>query len=209
MGARLSDIADVRHGGAEEVSLPRPQVDLLEGVARGEPSASATLYDALCPLVVRTLKRILRDPGADYDDLVQTTFERIVRTLVEKGASSVSNVPAWGAAIAAHVALDALRVKIRERKLFLHDATHEASSSEVGPSLERQLEARRKLLWVQEALARMNADQARTLVLHDVLGHDLVETASLTGVTVAAAQKRLWRARQDLLNRSERRREKP
>jgi len=210
MGARLSDIADVLHGGTEEVSLPRPQADVLQGVARGDPSASATLYDALCPVVVRTLERILRDPGADYDDLVQTTFERIVRTLVEKGASSVSNVPAWAAAIAAHVALDALRVKIRERKLFLHDdATHEASSSAVGPSLERQLEARRKLLWVQEALARMNPDQARTLVLHDVLGHDLVETASITGVTVAAAQKRLWRARRDLLNRAERRGEKP
>src|SRR5690349_24560427 len=105
MGARLSDIAGVLSGDADEVSTPRAGVELLHGVARGDPAASAALYDALCPVVVRTLEKILHDPRADYDDLVQTTFERIVRTIVQKGAASVSNVSAWGAAIAAHVGL--------------------------------------------------------------------------------------------------------
>jgi RNA polymerase sigma-70 factor (ECF subfamily) len=134
---------------------------------------------------------------------VQTTFERIVRTLVQKGAASVSNLAAWASAIAAHVALDALRVKIRERKLFDSGRATDAALAS-GPSLEKQIEARRKLLWVQEALARMNPEHARTLLLHDVLGHDLVETASMTGVSVAAAQKRLWRGRNELLKRAKR-----
>src|SRR5262249_28995551 len=124
--------------------------------------------------------------------------------LASEGAASVSNLAAWGAGVAAHVTLDALRVKIRERKLFRQDEAtrHAVVQSAIAPSLERQLEARRKLEWLQGALARMNADQAHTLLLHDGLGHDLAETAAITGVSVAAAQKRLSRARQDLLRRA-------
>ena len=204
----MSDIADALPGDGRVVPQSRSHADILRGVEAGEPWANAALYEALCPVVVRTLQKILRDPAADYDDLVQTTFERIVRTLVQKGAMSVSNLAAWGGAVATHVALDALRVKIRERRLFRRedDATRsEAQHSVVGPSLERQLDARRRLAWVQEALARMNPEQARTLVLHDVLGHDLAETASITEVSVAAAQKRLSRARQELVRRAKRR----
>jgi RNA polymerase sigma-70 factor (ECF subfamily) len=204
MGARLSDIADALPQRAAEDSDPRTHADILRGVAARDPRAHAALYDALSPIVVRTLQKILRDPGADYDDLVQTTFERIVRKLAKEGTSSVSHLAAWGAGVAAHVALDALRVRIRERRIFHRDdASRPAvADSAVAPSLERQLEARRRLEWVQGALARMNEHQAHTLLLHDVLGHDLAETAEITGVSVAAAQKRLSRARQDLLRRA-------
>jgi RNA polymerase sigma-70 factor (ECF subfamily) len=204
MGARLSDIAGALPARAAEDPHPRSYTDILRGVAEGDPRAHGALYDALSPIVVRTLQKVLRDPAADYDDLVQTTFERIVRQLGKEGTSSVTHLAAWGAGVAAHVALDALRARIRERKLFQpdDDARQAVLQSAVAPSLERQLEARRKLAWVQGALARMNADQAHTLLLHDVLGHDLAETAAITGVTVAAAQKRLSRARQDLLRRT-------
>jgi RNA polymerase sigma-70 factor (ECF subfamily) len=202
MGARLSDIVDALPAGVEDRSPPA-HAEILRGVAAGDPSAHAALYDALSPVIVRTLQKILRDPSADYEDLVQTTFERIVRTFLERGSASVSHLGAWGAGIAAHVALDALRVKVRERKLFLRRASKDSRVEwVVAPSLERQLEARRKLAWVQGVLARMNADHAQTLLLHDVLGHDLAETASITGVSLAAAQKRLSRARQELLRRA-------
>jgi RNA polymerase sigma-70 factor (ECF subfamily) len=204
MGARVSDIADALPVSTAEEPHPRSHSDILRGIGEKDPRAHAALFDALSPVVVRTLQKILRDPSADYDDLVQTTFERIVRKLASEGAASVSHLAGWGAGVAAHVALDALRVKIRERRLFRRDeATHRAVvESAIAPSPERQLDARRKLEWVQGALARMNADQAQTLLLHDVLGHDLAETANITGVTVAAAQKRLSRARQELVRRA-------
>jgi len=207
MRARLSQSADVLTTAAVRDAQPRTQAEILEGVARGQRWANAALYDALKPVVVRVLQKILRDPAADYEDLVQTTFERIVRTLLQKGVTSISNLAGWAGAIAAHVALDALRVRIRERKLFSRDeqTRHRADDSVIGPNLELRLEARRQLLWVQEALARMNPDQAETLLLHDVLGHDLVEAAGITGVGVAAAQKRLSRAREELLRRAKRR----
>jgi len=205
MRARVSEGAPLLAGEAE-IAPSRSHAEILRGVIRGERWANAALYDALFPLVIRTLQKILRDPAADYDDLVQTTFERIVRTLPHDRATPVSSLSGWAGAITAHVALDALRVKIRERRLFPGEhASRNGSGSAAVPSLERQLEARHELVWVQGALARMNPEQAQTLLLHDVLGHDLVETANATGVTVAAAQKRLSRARQDLLRRAKRR----
>jgi DNA-directed RNA polymerase specialized sigma24 family protein len=48
----------------------------------------------------------------------------------------------------------------------------------------------------------MNADQAQTMVLHDVLGYGLVEVAAIMGVTVAAAQRRLSRGHQELVRRA-------
>jgi RNA polymerase sigma-70 factor (ECF subfamily) len=176
---------------------------MLAGVLAGERWAHAALYDLLYPVVARTLQKVLRDTSGDYEDLVQISFERIVRTLTGERRVQVANLSGWAGAIAAHVALDALRGRTRERRLF-------ERSSDVAPriesvptvNLERQLEARQKLEWLQDTLARMNADQAQTLLLHDVLGHGLAEIASIMGVTVAAAQRRLSRGHQELVRRA-------
>ena len=187
---------------------PRSTEEILRGVAGGQAWAHITLYEVLLPPVVGALQRILRDPSRDYEDLVQATFERIVRILVLDKRPPAENLSGWAAAIAAHVALDALRAKIRERKVFARDVAERAdgdpAGAVAGPDVEERLEARRQLLLVQGHLARMKPDRAQTLLLHDVLGHDLAETAAITGVSVAAAQKRLWRARQELVQRAKR-----
>jgi RNA polymerase sigma-70 factor, ECF subfamily len=189
----------------ESGPIPLSQDAMLAGVAAGERWAHAALYDQLYPVVARTLEKILRDSSGDYEDLVQVSFERIVRALIGERRPTVVNLSAWASSIAAHVALDALRGRSRERRLFDRGS---ASSSPVervaAPSLERQLEARQKLEWLQHTLGRMNADQARTVLLHDVLGHGLGEIASLMGVTVAAAQRRLSRGHQELLRQAAR-----
>jgi RNA polymerase sigma-70 factor (ECF subfamily) len=196
----------LRRSAPPEAPFPS-QAEIVQGVIAGQRWAHLALYDRLLPAVLGTLKKILRDRAADHDDLVQTTFERVVRTLVQKDAPPVFNLVGWAAAIAAHVALDELRARMRERKLFAFDddSRRRAEDSALGASLERKLDARNRLAWVQEALARMKPDRAETLLLHDVLGHDLAETAALTGVSIAAAQKRLVRARQELLRRAEQR----
>jgi len=183
---------------------------LVRGVVAGERWANVALYDRLLPAVLGTLQRILREPSGEYEDLVQTTFERIVRVLVGQRGTPPSHLAGWAAAIAAHVALDALRMRIRERKVFFRDRSSRESSDALAeaataPNVEARLEARRQLVSVQELLARMNPDQAQTLLLHDALGHDLQEIAEITGVSAAAAQKRLSRARQELLRRAKRR----
>lgn len=176
---------------------------MLTGVIAGERSAHAALYDLLFPVVARTLQKILRNNSGDYEDLVQVSFERIVRTITGAQRVQVRNLSAWAGSIAAHVALDALRSRTRESRLFERKSTGPSHADSVpAPSLERQLEARRKLEWLHDALSRMNAAQAQTLLLHDVLGHGLSEIASIMGVTLAAAQRRLSRGRQELLRRA-------
>jgi RNA polymerase sigma-70 factor (ECF subfamily) len=182
---------------------PASQAALLSGVVAGERWAHEALYDLLYPAVARTLHKILRDPSRDYEDLVQTTFERIVRTLQSERGAQIGNLSGWAGAIAAHVALDALRSRMRERRLFQRESDERAGPESLpAPSLERQLEARKQLEWLQKTLARMNRDQAQTVLLHDVLGHGLNEVAAMTGVTVAAAQRRLSRGHQELLRRA-------
>ena len=178
---------------------------MLRGAVAGEPWAYAALYDALYPIVARALQKILHQ-SPDYEDLVQTSFELIVRTLQKPRAREIENLAAWSSAIAARVALDSLRARIRERRVFDRDAdASESVSAVAGPRLERALDARRELEWLQGSLAAMNSDQAEAVLLHDVLGHDLWEVASLTEVSPAAAQKRLSRGHLELKRRAEKR----
>ena len=178
------------------------QAEILRGAVAGEPWAYPALYDALYPFVARALQKILHQTP-DYDDLVQTSFELIVRTLQEPRARQIENLAAWASAIASRVALDSLRARMRERRLFDRD-TNSVRAVEVvaAPRLERQLDVRAQLARLQAALAAMNPDQAEAILLHDVLGHDLWEVARLTHVSPAAAQKRLSRGHAELRRRS-------
>jgi len=179
------------------------QAEIVAGVVGGQRWAHEALYDMLLPVVARTLQRVLHETSSDYEDLVQTSFERIVRTLMGDRSARVVSLEAWAGSIAAHVALDALRAKIRERRLFDRDDASGATEMVVNPNMDRQLDARRQLVWLQRTLTRMKADQAETIILHDVLGHDLAEIALMTGASEAAAQRRLSRGHQELLRRAQ------
>jgi RNA polymerase sigma-70 factor (ECF subfamily) len=198
-------VANMTGEAAEPPESGVTQSEVLRAATAGEPWAYAALYDALRPFVAAALQKILhRTP--DYDDLVQTTFEAIVRSLRRSRPRPIENLGAWSSAIAARVALSALRVKVRERRIFRHD---EESANEVqnapSPELERQLDIRRELRWLQDALAAMRPEQAEAILLHDVLGYELVEVARNMDVSVAAAQKRLSRGHIELRRRAERR----
>jgi RNA polymerase sigma-70 factor (ECF subfamily) len=153
--------------------------------------------------VARSLQRVLHDATPDYEDLVQTTFERIMSTLLEQRTPEIVNLTAWASGVAAHVALDAIRKRVRERKLFRADRPDQPGALELAraPNAEHGIEARHQLAIVRSVLSSMKADLAETVVLHDMVGHDLRETAAATGVSVAAAQSRLVRGRKELLRR--------
>jgi len=190
--------------------------EIVLGLTRGEPRAAEQLYDRVHLHVQASLRRILRSTGPDYEDLVQASFERILKTLTERALKSPYNLPGWASAVATHVALDALRRRVREQRLFARlslgplsgDAEHDvqrAPAREQGPSSdpERSLAARADLLRLQTILGAMNPKHTDVLVLHDVLGHELTAIADLTGLSVAAAQSRLVRGRKELLRRAQ------
>ena len=204
-GDRSPLTAEVYPGARQTEALN--EGELLRAVRAGDRRGAVALYDLLYPSVARSLQRVLHRAGSDYDDLVQITFERIIRSLAEPKGESVINLCAWASGVATHVALDALRSRIRERSMFLADDPTDGHSSfepAGSASAERDLDARRQLQVVQEVLGRMKDTFATTVVLHDMLGHDLAETAALTHVSVAAAQSRLVRGRKQLLRRVER-----
>ena len=95
-------------------------------------------------------------------------------------------------------------MRIRERAIFDRDAETDAEAVQ-APQLERQLDMRSELAWLQATLARMRPEHAEAIVLHDVLGYDIPEVAKLTHATVSAARKRLSRAHLALKKRAARR----
>ena len=209
-----------RVGHFPQLSQPVPVSDeeIVLGLTRGDARAAEQLYDRVHLHVQASLRRILRSTGPDYEDLVQASFERILKTLTERALKSPYNLPGWASAVATHVALDALRRRVREQRLFTRfaagsalaehpeEATRgSARDSGQGPASdpERALHARADLVRLQMILGAMNPKHADVLVLHDVLGHELTAISELTGLSVAAAQSRLVRGRKELLRRAE------
>lgn len=184
------------------VVSPYTDDDILAGLARGEEWAAEALYDRVHAHVERTLRRLLRFHASELDDLMQATFERIIRFLGERTLLPGSNLGAWSSAVAANVGLDFLRRHGSERRLFaqLGGGIDAVRATDASP--ERHADARVSVARLQGLLVRMRPKHAETLVLHDILGHDLAEIAKLTGATVAATQSRLVRGRKELLRRA-------
>jgi RNA polymerase sigma-70 factor (ECF subfamily) len=179
--------------------------DILRGLRAGEPAAAERLYERVHLSVRASLRRIVRAQAVDVDDLMQMTFERMLVTLGRRSLKAPYNLPAWASAVAAHVALDALRRMGRERRIFEADA--EVSIAPGRPDdadPERRTAARAEIERLQSLLASLRPKYAEAVVLHDVLGHDLAAIAELTGISVAAAQSRLSRGRRELLQKAER-----
>lgn len=202
---RAKRLVALEGGGNPKAELPQfSDQQIIDGLATGQTWAAGVFYDRVSVVVERTLRRILQSSDADYEDLQQITLERVVQSLVERRFSGACSLTTWASAIAGHVGVDALRSRVRERKVFRddHDATAQVPHRFDSGTLERRLEARSDIAQLQHILATMKPEHAETLVLHDALGHELSEIAVLTGVSVAAAQSRLIRGRKELLRRA-------
>ena len=174
--------------------------ELLRALRDGDTRAALALYQHLRPAIDRALRRVLHGRHRDFDDLVQSTFERILRGVAQERFEGRSTLRTWASAIAAHVALDALRSGGREAKRMQSEVP--VAELETGQRVEVRMEARAELGRVHDILSRMNPDLAETLLLHDVLGHPLDEVAEMKGAGLSATQSRLRRARQELKRRA-------
>ena len=174
--------------------------ELVKAVRNGEASAAGALYDRLRPVIDFALRRVLRGRTEVFEDLVQDTFEQVLRALAADRFEGRSSLTTWAAAIAGHVALDRLRRGFREERVLV-PAQGDTVGAVLGPGAERRLEARSEVRRLQGVLARMKPELAETLLLHEVLGHELAEVAEIMGVTQSACQSRLFRGRKELLRR--------
>lgn len=200
----LKHLRALEGGATADADSPRSDEAIVEGLLAGRDWAAGELYDRLQPVVDRALRRVLQSSAEDHDDLVQVVFERIVRTLMQRKFAGACSLPTWATAIAAHVGIDALRARVRERAVVWEDRARgdEQAARVSSGNLERQLEARAEIAELHAILGSMDPAQAETVLLHDVHGHELSEIALIMGVSVAAAQSRLVRGRKDLLRRA-------
>ena len=176
--------------------------ELVLAIQRGDKKVGKLLYSRLIRVIDATLSRVLGPGQPDHDDWVQAAFEEVVRTIHKGQFKGRCRLTSWAASIACHIGLNAIRSRKTERGIF------DRSEDVDGPNLphaprhpERALEARDELRQLRVALASLSPGRAEAVLLHDALGYDLAEVASLTSSTEAAVQSRLVRGRRDLQER--------
>jgi len=188
--------------GRSEVSAPTPtDEELIEAVQRGDHRVAGLLYDRLIGVVDHTLFRVFGRREVDHDDLVQSVFEQIIVTLSRRSYARACSLKTWAASIASHVGFNALRSRKRERRVLDRDATIDNAVVPARVDTEGLASARVELDRVRRHLVGMRPEQAQTVFLHDVLGHELAEISLMMRVSVAAAQSRLVRGRRELYRR--------
>lgn len=199
--------AGSERAAAGEIAPAEPGVEaerhLVARVLAGDREGAVALYRQLLPVVDRTLRRVLGRREADHDDLVQQSFEQIIRTLRERRFTHACPLTAWATTLTARVALTELRRRYRARRHLAElaaeadvDATTARSYAESAALSERVAEVRREL-------GQLDPGRAWVVVLHDLEGHRLADVAVMLGISLTAAQSRLLRGRQELVRRCE------
>lgn len=135
--------------------------------------------------------------AADADDLLQETLMRIARALpCFEGRSSVKN---WAFRIATNMAIDFLR---KTRKADFCEFEESETESEVNEEDLLILDEMNSC--VRAVIDGMPPDNRAALILFNLQGRSVAETAQILGISVASAKVRIHRAKarlKEALNR--------
>jgi RNA polymerase sigma factor (sigma-70 family) len=153
------------------------------------------------------LRRLIGTQDPEYEDLMQSSMENVLTTIDRGNFRGDCPTGGWAAVIARNVAIDAIRVRTRERQLFAHEETDLAQADvvhQMGIGAERGPEhltgVQERLRRVKSALMGLCPHKANVVFLHDILGHELDEVARILAISVAAAQSRLVRGRRLIID---------
>jgi RNA polymerase sigma-70 factor (ECF subfamily) len=174
--------------------------EICRALVAGDARAAEAIYDRIAGVVDAVLFRLL-GADAEREDLAQQTIERVITTIISGRFARECSLRSWSTLLAQHAAVDALRARSRERRLFDRGTPRQALELVAANTQtpEHLAATRRRVDLLQKGLAAVTKERSEAVVLHDVLGHDLAEIARMTGVSVAAAQSRLVRGRRDVL----------
>jgi RNA polymerase sigma-70 factor (ECF subfamily) len=124
----------------------------------------------------------------DADDVTQDTFVRAWRALPAfRGDSSART---WLLAIARRACADAIRSRVRRRRLAERAASASPERQGVDPTGVHDVDA---------LVAGLDRDQRDAFVLTQVVGCSYAEAASICGVPVGTIRSRVARAREQLV----------
>lgn len=146
---------------------------------------------------LKGLKRFclsLTGSGADADDLLQCTVER----LLERGIPDDAHTARWAYRVCKNLWIDELRSReVRTRHANTVVQTGEAR--DLSPSAETQSAGERSLAAVNEAMAKLPEEQRMALTLVAVEGRSYAEAAEILEVPIGTIMSRIARARKQLL----------
>jgi RNA polymerase sigma-70 factor (ECF subfamily) len=169
---------------------------------RGRRDAVRDTMKNVQSTVDTVVRRLVGSTDPEYEDLVQSSLVNVLATF--DGGKFRGDCPprGWAAVIARNVAVDAIRARARERRVISHDGDAVAdergrTEGDLGP--ERLTDLHETLDRVNRALRGLGPKKARVVYLHDVLGYQLEEVATMLGTSVAAAQSRLVRGRKEII----------
>jgi RNA polymerase sigma-70 factor (ECF subfamily) len=169
---------------------------------RGRREAVRDTMKNVQSTVDTVVRRLVGSTDPEYEDLVQSSLVNVLATF--DGGKFRGDCPprGWAAVIARNVAVDAIRARARERRVISHDGDAVAderghTEGNLGP--ERLTDLHETLDRVNRALRGLGPKKARVVYLHDVLGYQLEEVATMLGTSVAAAQSRLVRGRREII----------
>jgi RNA polymerase sigma-70 factor (ECF subfamily) len=128
--------------------------------------------------------------GADADDLLQETLMRIARSLptLEKSAA----VKSWAFRIASNLAIDHIR---RNKRASLVEFTEEHDPDDQE---EDRLVLDEMNSCVREVIDGLPPDYRAAIVLFNLEGKSVSETAEILGTSIGAAKVRIHRAKKRL-----------
>jgi RNA polymerase sigma-70 factor (ECF subfamily) len=172
---------------------------LLAACATGDAPALGALFDRFHVAVYRFAGRLPMTDDLARDDLVQATFLEVRRAAHSfRGTSSVKT---WILGVAANVARHTLRAERRRR---VHQARYLEGMAAAPELLDAQVERKKLLARVAEALAALPRDQQVAFILCDLEQLPGVEVARVLEIPEGTLWRRLHTARKAMREAIER-----
>ncbi|HEY2729615.1 MAG TPA: RNA polymerase sigma factor [Polyangia bacterium] len=198
----ISNRPDPSARPAAGVESDQPSDDeICRGLQGGDARAAELVYERIVKVVDAVLYRLLGVGDPEREDLAQLAMERVIGTITSGRYLRDCSLSSWATLITQHLAIDTMRSRTRDRRVF--DRYIGTEAVELVPdgrrTAEHFVDTQRHANRLRKALAAIPRSNSETVILHDVLGHNLAEVARLTGVSVAAAQSRLVRGRRKVM----------
>ncbi len=163
-----------------------------QDLARGHPEAFAALYDRYAPRLFRTACALL-DNSHDAEDAVQGVFVSLVRS-----RSALAKVKNWPAYLLTALRHETARLAVR--RLQQRDCQSIESTDVAAPAADDRSAV--KAARLEEALARLPAEQRQVIQLKTEAGLTFAEIAEVLEISPNTAASRyryaLDKLREDL-----------
>lgn len=168
---------------------------LVAASAVGETAALGALYDRHADGVRRFLARLSGTDDRDLDDLVQATFEKVVRAA--RGFDGRSSVRTWLLGIANNTARHHMRGELRRKRLAM-TATAEAAVPPPAGDPSGEVIDREQVGRLHDAVLALPSKLREAFVLVYLEGLSGAEAARALSAREGAIWKRLHEARAKL-----------